>query len=94
MILISHRGNINGKFESFENEPTYIDKAINEGFDVEVDVWYIKTEQFGWMLFLGHDKPDYGVNFKCLLQFIQKKIFRAKIFYCIWSLGQARYVIL
>jgi hypothetical protein len=27
MILISHRGNIDGKFESWENEPTYIDKA-------------------------------------------------------------------
>ena len=40
MILISHRGNINGKFKSWENEPTYIDKAISEGYDVEVDVWY------------------------------------------------------
>lgn len=55
MILISHRGNTNGKFESHENEPTYIDMAIKKGFDVEVDVWYKDG-----MLWLGHDKPDYG----------------------------------
>jgi hypothetical protein len=59
MILISHRGNINGKFESWENEPTYIDKAISEGYDVEVDAWY-KDE----ILWLGHDKPDYGIDFR------------------------------
>lgn len=59
MILISHRGNTNGKFESYENEPNYIDKAIREGYDVEVDVWYV-----GEQLYLGHDKPDYGVDFR------------------------------
>jgi len=64
MKYIAHRGNTNGKFESWENEPTYIDKAIKSGFDVEVDVWYIKTESFGWQLFLGHDKPQYGVDFR------------------------------
>lgn len=59
MILISHRGNTNGKFESYENEPTYIDKAIQEGFDVEVDVWYVDSQ-----LYLGHDKPQYGVDIR------------------------------
>jgi len=59
MILISHRGNVDGKFESYENEPNYIDKAINEGFDVEVDVWFIDN-----VLWLGHDKPQYGVDFR------------------------------
>jgi len=64
MILISHRGNTNGKFESYENEPNYIDSAIKKGYDVEIDVWYIKTEPYGWMLFLGHDEPQYGVDFR------------------------------
>jgi hypothetical protein len=59
MILISHRGNINGKFESWENEPTYIDKAISEGYDVEIDVWFVNN-----VLYLGHDKPEYGVDFR------------------------------
>ena len=59
MILISHRGNLNGPFESWENEPTYIDLAIKKGYDVEVDVW-VKDN----LLWLGHDKPQYGVDFK------------------------------
>jgi hypothetical protein len=58
MILISHRGNTNGCFESWENEPTYIDLAIKKGFDVEIDVWY-KANIF----FLGHNSPNYGVHF-------------------------------
>jgi len=57
MVLISHRGNTNGKFESYENEPMYIDKAISDGFDVEVDVWMIEG-----VLLLGHDEPQYGVT--------------------------------
>jgi len=59
MILISHRGNTNGKFESYENEPAYIDKAISEGFDVEIDVWMVDGQ-----LFLGHDKPQYGITWE------------------------------
>jgi hypothetical protein len=59
MKLISHRGNTNGRFESWENEPTYIDKAISDGYDVEVDVWYKDK-----MLWLGHDNPEYGVDLR------------------------------
>jgi hypothetical protein len=33
MILIAHRGNVNGRFESYENEPNYIDLAIKKGYD-------------------------------------------------------------
>ena len=50
MLLISHRGNINGKFESYENEPNYIDKALSLGYDVEVDVWFVDDN-----FYLGHD---------------------------------------
>jgi hypothetical protein len=31
MVLISHRGNINGKIEEYENYPPYIDSAIKQG---------------------------------------------------------------
>lgn len=60
MILISHRGNLNGPNEHLENSPSYILEALNYGFDVEVDVWY-KNNKF----FLGHDFPIYeiGVDF-------------------------------
>jgi hypothetical protein len=59
MILISHRGNIDGCFELHENEPTYIDLAISKGYDVEVDVWYKDN-----ILWLGHDNPQYSIDFK------------------------------
>ena len=63
MVLISHRGNINGKHEGFENNPNYIDTAIEQGYDVEVDVWFI-SETF----FLGHDEAQYGVTLEWLLK--------------------------
>ena len=59
MILISHRGNINGKNIELENKPTYINLAINQGYDVEIDVWYKNG------FWLGHDEPLYpiGISF-------------------------------
>ena len=38
MKLISHRGNINGKLENWENEPTYIDGAIKGGYEFIVRI--------------------------------------------------------
>jgi hypothetical protein len=58
MILISHRGNTNGKFECYENEPNYIDMAIKRGFEVEIDIWYIDNQ-----IYLGHDKAQYVIDF-------------------------------
>lgn len=61
MILISHRGNINGKNVEMENHPSYIDTALNLWYDVEIDVWYIDG-----VLFLGHDEPQYEVSLEWL----------------------------
>jgi len=38
MIIISHRGNINGPLVDKENRPSYIDSAIKLDYDVEVDL--------------------------------------------------------
>ena len=35
MILISHRGNIDGRNPDMENNPSYIMRAVRENFDVE-----------------------------------------------------------
>jgi|TARA_R100001015_G_scaffold15429_1_gene7400 hypothetical protein len=59
MILISHRGNINGPDPSNENKPSYITNAIRTGFQVEVDFWF-KNNKF----FLGHDEPQYAIPFE------------------------------
>ena len=42
MILISHRGNITRPIPERENDPKYVHEAIVNGFEVEVDVWFIK----------------------------------------------------
>ena len=54
MILISHRGNLNGPDPKNENSHEYIDIAIENGFDVEVDVYFYKNN-----FYLGHDEPTY-----------------------------------
>jgi hypothetical protein len=62
MILIAHRGNINGSKPELENCPKYIDEAIEKEFNVEIDVWY----KYGHF-YLGHDKPVYHVDLEWLL---------------------------
>jgi hypothetical protein len=57
MFLISHRGNINGPNQKQENHPDYIMKAIDAGYDVEVDVWFVNGK-----FFLGHDFADHEVS--------------------------------
>lgn len=61
MIFISHRGNIEGVDIERENSPSYIDEAIEAGFDVEVD---IRANQGN--LYLGHDDPQYPVELSWL----------------------------
>lgn len=64
MIYISHRGNISGKIEEWENKPQYIDDTLKLGFDVEIDVWYIDNN---W--YLGHDNPQYSID----MEWIQRR---------------------
>lgn len=59
MILISHRGNIDGPNPNKENKPSYISNAINTGFNVEVDFWFVNKK-----FYLGHDEPEYDVPFE------------------------------
>jgi hypothetical protein len=63
MILISHRGNLEGKIESEENKSSYIDHALSLGFEVELDIRMLGTQ-----LFLGHDEPSEEVSEDWLLQ--------------------------
>ena len=59
--LISHRGNVDCKYPQYENLPEYVDKALNLGYDVEVDLW-IDNDGF----YLGHDEPTYPIDLKWL----------------------------
>lgn len=88
MILISHRGNLNGK-SSYENHPEYIQEALSQEYDVEVDVWNIDGEYW-----LGHDNPQYPVDetylenpkFWCHAKNIDALDFmiRNKTIHCFW----------
>jgi hypothetical protein len=62
MILIAHRGLVDGPNKEIENSPEQILTAIDLGYDCEIDVWY----DDGW--YLGHDMPQYKTDAKFLLK--------------------------
>lgn len=62
MILIAHRGNINGNNPEQENNPKYVLEAMGLGYDVEIDVWGVSGT-----LFLGHNCPQYKISIEFLI---------------------------
>ena len=68
MLLISHRGNLNGSNPKLENSEAYILAALKKGFDVEVDFWKEKDGD----IYLGHDAPTYKVNMIFLTDYKDK----------------------
>jgi hypothetical protein len=62
MLIISHRGNLNGPNPDTENDPEHIQKVLKK-YNCEIDVWFNKGK-----FFLGHDYPQYEVETKFLLQ--------------------------
>ena len=62
MIYISHRGNILGPNPEQENSLSYIQYAIDLGFDCEIDVNLIDS-----CLYLGHDSPQYKIDLNWLI---------------------------
>ena len=62
MILISHRGNINGPCEETENKPENIEQILKK-YNVEIDIWHKDGK-----LYLGHDYPKYEIEKDFLLQ--------------------------
>lgn len=63
MILISHRGNIEGPEKHLENDPKRIDLCINLGYHVEIDL-RIKNKK----LCLGHDEAQYEIDENWILE--------------------------
>jgi hypothetical protein len=55
--LIAHRGLLEGPDKKMENDPVQIERALELGFDCEVDLWCV-DERF----YLGHDAPTYAVD--------------------------------
>lgn len=63
MLIISHRGNLDGPDPARENTTEYIAEAASAGFEVEVDVWLL-----GGKFRLGHDGPGEEVSGDWLLE--------------------------
>tara|TARA_Y100001938_G_C8024976_1_gene397476 strand:- start:49 stop:474 length:426 start_codon:yes stop_codon:yes gene_type:complete len=57
MILISHRGNIDGRNPQLENGEDYCQAAIDAGYNVEVDVWVYDD-----IFWTGHYSPHHKVG--------------------------------
>lgn len=84
MILISHRGNLDGSNPKNENTQEYIQEALDSGFHVEIDIWRKNNK-----LFLGHNKPENEVEEGWLLDRREKLWVHAKnpeaLFYLTYS---------
>jgi|694.fasta_scaffold11959_4 hypothetical protein len=63
MKIISHRGNLFGNKVDEENKKSSVVRAIELGFDVEIDFWH--TEKG---FFLGHDSPEESVTLEWLYE--------------------------
>lgn len=61
MKIIAHRANINGPNHKYENKISNIEKCIEFGWDVEIDIRFI-NEKF----YLGHDDPCDSINLEDL----------------------------
>jgi hypothetical protein len=53
MILIAHRGNINGPNSNEENKSEYLLNTVQMSYYIELDLWYINNK-----LYFFHDKDD------------------------------------
>jgi len=82
MIIISHRGNINGPEPQKENLPEYIDFALENGFDVEVDIWCDDG------IYLGHDGPEYKISKEWLRERVENLWVHCKNLEAAYQLAQ------
>jgi hypothetical protein len=73
MKLIAHRGNVNGPNINEENKPDYLLNTIKQGYFVELDLWYKNNE-----LYLGHDYPQYKIEYSFLAQNMNKIFIHCK----------------
>lgn len=61
MLIIAHRGLLDGPDSTLENTPESFQHCRELGYDVEIDLRYINNE---W--WLGHDDAQYRVSYEFL----------------------------
>lgn len=60
-LYIAHRGNFAGRNIELENSVEYVNNALSNGYNVEIDV-----RKIGNKLYLGHDAPMYEIELSYL----------------------------
>lgn len=65
MIYISHRGNLYGPDKELENTRESIQRAIENGFHCEIDIWFFQETN---CFYLGHDFPVHHIELGFLRQ--------------------------
>jgi len=85
MILIAHRGNINGRNEDVENHPEYIIQSLDKGYDCEIDVWNFKDK---W--YLGHDTYTYYIPISFLNKYGKHLWIHAKNINALYELTKTK----
>jgi glycerophosphoryl diester phosphodiesterase len=88
-ILIAHRGNYDSVNPEFENTLPYIWKAIEHGYDVEVDIWLGADGLFR----LGHDAPGVILEYSDLLSIRSHTWFHAKNYDALVALADRQCIV-
>ena len=84
MKLIAHRGNRWGQEKELENTSDYLEDAINQGFDVEIDLW-VRGEE----CFLGHDAEGEEIDFDWLMDYSEYLWIHCKNLEALYALSYA-----
>ena len=83
MLIISHRGNLDGPESCSENHSDSVDIAIENGYDVEIDLHYTNS---AW--YLGHDNPLEKITTEWLHQRGERLWIHCKNYKCLETLNK------
>lgn len=82
MIIIPHRGLIDGPSSELENKKETIERAIEIYGNSEIDLWVMDGGAF-----LGHDEPTYSVEWKWLAKHANSLWIHCKNISCLVELN-------
>lgn len=89
MRIISHRGNLTGPDKIRENKELALIEALEKGFDIEFDIWYVAGR-----FWLGHDTAEISFSVDTLIHWSSKYMDRMFYVHCknLWALEELSYI--
>ena len=64
MIIIAHKGNLNGP-ENIEHNTNQLEFVINKGFNVEIDIRLSNDNCF----YIGHDEKNHKIELNWIIKY-------------------------